>query len=162
MEMENKKIRFHHQNPHKNRVHGILAHSYLFYFVSFLFGLFLDFMFPVQFYEKVVMAPIGAIFLVFGTLLIFWAQKSSHKLQKENIIKETFCCGPYRYTRSPTHFGLFFLMLGFGIIVNALFVIIFTIISFFITKFIFLKREEKILVEKYGAPYVEYQKSVRF
>lgn len=162
MAIENVKIKFHDQDPQKNKIHGILAHSYLFYFVSFLLGLFLDFMFPIQFYEKAIVALVGAVFLVFGTFLIFWAQKSSHKLQKENMTKESFCNGPYRYTRSPTHFGLFFLMLGFGIIVNALFIIVFITISFFITKFVFLRKEEKILVEKYGAPFVEYQKSVRF
>ncbi len=149
------------ENLHKNKVHRILAHSYLFYFVSFLLGLFLDFMFPVEFYEKTIMVSIGTIFLIFGTFLIIWAQRSSHKLKKENMTKETFCNGPYRYTRSPTHFGLFFMMLGFGIVVNALFVIIFTIISFFITKFIFIRKEEKILALKYGAPYLEYKKSVK-
>lgn len=146
----------------KGRVHRILAHSHLFYFISFLCGLFLDFLFPFQFYEKNLMASVGAVFLVIGTFLIIWAQKSSHKLAKENMTRETFCNGPYRYTRSPTHFGLFFLMLGFGIVVNALFVIVFSVISFFITKYIFLRKEEKILAEKYGAPYIEYQKSVKF
>ncbi|MEK7104980.1 MAG: methyltransferase [Patescibacteria group bacterium] len=150
------------ENPHKNRVHRILAHSYLFYFISFLLGLFLDFMFPVEFYEKITMASIGAVFLILGTFLILWAQMSSHKLKKENMSKETFCCGPYRYTRSPTHFGLFFLMLGFGIMTSTLFIIIFSVISFIITKFTFIQKEEKILAEKYGAPYLEYKKSVKF
>jgi len=162
MGIDNIKIKFHGQDPQKNKIHGILAHSYFFYFISFLLGLFLDFMFPVQFYEKVIMASVGTVFLVFGTFLIFWAQKSSGKLQKENMTKESFCNGPYRYTRSPTHFGLFLLMFGFGIIINALFVIVFTTISFFITKFVFLRKEEKVLVEKYGTPYIEYQKSVKF
>jgi protein-S-isoprenylcysteine O-methyltransferase Ste14 len=52
-------------------------------------------------------------------------------------------------------------MLGFGIMANTLFIIIFSIFSFFITKFIFLKKEENILAEKYGAPYLEYKKIVR-
>ncbi|KKP64099.1 MAG: hypothetical protein UR62_C0020G0001, partial [Candidatus Nomurabacteria bacterium GW2011_GWF2_35_12] len=67
----------------------------------------------------------------------------------------------YCYTRSPTHFGLFLLMLGFGIITNALFIIIFSVISFIITKFVFIRKEEKILAEKYGIPYLEYKKSVK-
>lgn len=149
------------ENPHKNRVHKILAHSYLFFFVSFLIGLFLDFIFPLGIFENFTMILIGVVFLIFGTFLIIWAQKTSHKLQKENMTKETFCCGPYRYTRSPTHFGLFFLILGFGIIANALFIVLFSIISFFITKFVFIKKEEEILAEKYGVPYLEYKKFVK-
>lgn len=47
-------------------------------------------------------------------------------------------------------------------IVNAFFIIVFSFISFLITKFTFLSKEEKILAEKYGAPYLEYKKSVKF
>jgi protein-S-isoprenylcysteine O-methyltransferase Ste14 len=162
METDNTTIKFHDQNPEKNKVHGILAHSYLFYFVLLLFGLVLDFIFSLEVFKNSVFILIGIIFLVFGTVLIFWAQRSSLKLQIENMTKETFCNGPYGYTRSPTHFGLFLATLGFGIIANALFIVVFSIISFFITKFVFIKKEEEILAEKYGAPYVEYQKSVRF
>jgi len=162
MEPEKKTEQSEKENPHKNKVHRILAHSYLFYFISFLFGLLLDFIFPLKIFGNYAISSIGTIFLIFGTFLILWAQKSSLDLKKENINKETFNHGPYRYTRSPTHFGLFLLMLGFGIIADALFVVIFSIISFIVTKFTFIKKEEKILAEKYGAPYLEYKKSVRF
>ncbi|KKP85651.1 hypothetical protein A3B84_00500 [Candidatus Nomurabacteria bacterium RIFCSPHIGHO2_02_FULL_35_13] len=162
MELGKKVEQFEKENPHKNKVHKVLAHSYLFYFILFLFGLLLDFIFPFKIFEDYSMSLIGAVFLIFGTFLVFWAQKSSHRLQKENISREMFCRGPYRYTRSPTHLGLFLLMLGFGIIANALFIIIFSIISFVITKFVFIKKEEKILAEKYGAPYLEYKESVKF
>jgi protein-S-isoprenylcysteine O-methyltransferase Ste14 len=162
METENITEQIGNKNIHKNKVHKILAYSYSFYFLFFLFGLLLDFSFPFEIFNKIIMVIVGIIFLIFGTLLIFWAQNSSRKLQKENITKETFYYGPYRYTRSPTHYGLLMLMLGFGIMSNALFIIIFSIISFFVTKFIFLKKEEKILAEKYGAPYLEYKKAVKF
>lgn len=161
METGNIMGQFEIDNPHKNKVHKILAHSYLFYFISLLLGLFLDFAFPLGVFGNSIVALVGIIFLIFGTFLIFWAQKSSLKLQKENMTKETFSHGPYRYSRSPTHFGLFFLTLGFGIIANALFIVIFSIISFLITKFVFIKKEEEILVQKYGAPYLEYKKVVK-
>lgn len=149
-------------NPHKNSVHKILAHSYLFYFIVFLFSLFLDYIFPLKFFENSYTIWVGAIFLIFGTFLILWAQKSSRDFKKEIINKEIFCNGPYCYTRTPTHFGLFLLTLGFGMINNAFFIIIFSIISFIVTKFVFIKKEEKILTLKYGEPYLEYKKSVRF
>jgi protein-S-isoprenylcysteine O-methyltransferase Ste14 len=53
-------------------------------------------------------------------------------------------------------------MLGFGIMNNALFVIVTTFISFFISKFVFIDRQERILADKYGAPYLEYKKAVKF
>lgn len=161
METGNITEQFTEKNSHKNSVHRVLAQSYLFYFVSFLLGLFLDFIFPLKIFEKLTLTSTGTAFLILGTFLVFWAQKTSHKLQKENISKETFYRGPYRYTRSPTHFGLFLLMLGFGIVNNALFLIIFSVISFVITKFVFIRKEEKILAEKYGVPYLEYKKLVK-
>ena len=82
--------------------------------------------------------------------------------EKENMSKETFSRGPYRYTRNPTNFGLFLLMLSFGIIMNALFIIVFSVLSFIFNKFIFIKKEEEILAKKYGTPYLEYKKSVKF
>jgi protein-S-isoprenylcysteine O-methyltransferase Ste14 len=79
-----------------------------------------------------------------------------------NITKKTFCHGPYRFTRTPTNFGLFFMMLGFGLILNTLSIIIFIFISFFVAKFVFLREQEKILALKYGTPYLEYKKMVKF
>lgn len=162
MEGENTTEQSNKKNSHKNSVHKILAHSYMFYFIFFLLGLSLDFMFPFKIFNNFGFLLVGVILLIFGTFLIIWAQKVSHHLSKENINKETFCHGPYRYTRSPTHFGLFFLMFGFGIVANALFIVIFSILSFIVTKFIFIREEEKVLAEKYGVPYLEYKKSVEF
>ena len=162
MEIGDKIEQFGDLSLHKNKVHKILAYSYLVCFISFLIGLLLDFLFPIKIFEQTTMAFLGFIFLVFGTILIFWAQKSSRNLNKENIKKETFYIGPYRYTRSPTHFGLFLLMLGFGFMNNTLFIIISSIISFVISKFLFLKKEEEILAFKYGDPYLEYKKLVKF
>jgi protein-S-isoprenylcysteine O-methyltransferase Ste14 len=107
------------------------------------------------------MVPAGTLILILATILVFWAQKTSRSLDTKNMSKETFCKGPYCYTRSPTHWGLFFLMLGFGIIANAVFVVLFTLIAFLLVRFIFLEKEERILTEKYGAPYLEYKESVR-
>jgi protein-S-isoprenylcysteine O-methyltransferase Ste14 len=161
MGMENITEQQRSKNLYKNKVHKILAYSYLFYFILFLFGLFLDFIFSFKIFDNYATSSLGALFLIFGTLLIFWAQKSSLNLNKENLNKEVFYHGPYKYTRSPTHFGLFLLMFGFGIMANALFIVIFSIISFVITKFTFIKKEEEILAEKYGASYLEYKKSVK-
>ncbi len=145
----------------KKNVHKVLAHSYTMYFILFLVGVILDMIFRFKIFTSSFMLPVGFSVLIFATSLILWAQMTSRNLKTENVSKETFCKGPYCYTRSPTHWGLFFLMLGFGIIANAFFVILTTLFSFFISRFIFLEKEEKILTDKYGTPYLEYKKSVK-
>ena len=147
---------------HKNRVHHVLAHSYLFYFVLFLFALLVNFVFPVKLFSSFNGSYFSMSPLILGTLIILWAQMSSHKLQKENMTIETFLGGPYRYTRIPTHLGLFLLMVGLGLAVNSLFIFLFAFVFLVITKLTFIRKEENILTEKYGEPYLEYKKIVKF
>lgn len=155
---------------HKNNVHKVLAHSYATCFFFFLIGIYLDLVFSARggsafggkVFNSSITIPIGFIFIIAGTFLVFWAQKTSKNFKKENITKENFSQGPYRFTRTPTNFGIFFLMLGFGMVTDAFFIILFSFVSFLIAKFFFLKKEERILSEKYGAPYLEYKQSVKF
>ncbi|MDP2789230.1 MAG: methyltransferase [bacterium] len=151
-----------HDDPlYKYKVHRILAHSYFLYFFLFLVGVSLDVIFKIKLITSDILAPVGVTLLFFSTFLIFWAQHTSRNLHTNKISKENFCRGPYCYTRSPTHWGLCLLLLSFGIIANAVFVVLCTVLAFLISKFIFLREEEKILAEKYGEPYLEYKKSVR-
>lgn len=161
MEIENITEKEKEEKYHKNEIHRVLAHSYFFSFIFFLIGICLDFIFPLNIFKNFTVVFIGFVILMVGTILIIWAQHTSRNLKKENITKETFYQGPYRYTRAPTHFGLLFLTLGFGLVSNALFIVISSVISFLISKLVFLKKEEKMLVEKYGYPYLEYKKEVK-
>src|SRR3989344_7730960 len=107
----------------KHNVHKVLAHSYSVYFILLLIGVCLDLIFDYEVFKDSIMIPVGFLFLVLATIIILWAQKTGRDLRKvEEVKTEHFCRGPYCYTRTPTHWGLFFLVLGFGIIANALFV----------------------------------------
>jgi len=143
-------------------IHRVLAHSYFLYFFIFLFGVTLDLLHPIRIFNTAIMAPTGFLILVLASIIIFWAQRTSRKLDPHTITKESFCKGPYCYTRMPTHVGLFLLMLGFGVIANAFFIIILTVFSFIVTKMTFVKEQEKALEKKYGTPYLEYKKIVKF
>jgi protein-S-isoprenylcysteine O-methyltransferase Ste14 len=153
------------KNDKSQDVHRVLAHSYTVYFFLFLLGVCLDVLLQPKIFlsqdASFNLTFIGTLLLMLASVLIVWAQNTSRNLEKNHISKESFCRGPYCFTRSPTHWGLFILMIGFGILTNAIFVILTTIISFILTKTIFLKKEESILEEKYGTPYVEYKKTVK-
>ena len=146
----------------QHAIHKVLAHSYSLHFILFLVGVVLELVFNFKFFNDPISMSVGFFFLVFGTFLVFWAQKTSRKLNKNNVSKETFCRGPYCYTRTPTNFGLFFLVLGFGLIINAFFVVLSAFVSFFLSKFVFLNKQEKMLAIKYGTPYLEYKEKVKF
>lgn len=149
-------------NTKKHSVHKVLAHSYAMHFFLFLFAVLLQSFFGLKVFDNGAAESIGFILLSLGTVLILWAQYTSHHLNKQTITKETFEHGPYRFTRTPTNLGIFSLTLGFGLIINAFFVIVFSLVSFIFAKLIFLNKQEELLAEKYGAPYLEYKKSVHF
>lgn len=145
-----------------NKIHHTLAHSYFIYFLFLVLGVVLDFLFPLRVFKSTFAISFGLLFLALATALIFWAQRANRNLHKqEALTKEAFLCGPYCYTRTPTHWGLFVLTLGFGIVVNAFFVVLTTILSFLLTKFIFLRKYEDLLKEKYGDSYLEYMREVK-
>ena len=73
-----------------------------------------------------------------------------------------FGFGPYSFTRTPTQYGLLFMTLGLALLFGAFFMLCTTVIAFVAGKFFFIKKEEQNLAQKYGAPYLEYKKKVRF
>lgn len=151
-------------NLQKHSVHHVLAHSYLVYLVLLLVAIFLDYIFDYEFFNNAILVPIGFVVLFLATVLIFWAQKTGRDFSniKETKTTEHFCHGPYCYTRVPTQWGLVFLVLGLGLVTNSFFIVVFTVVSFLISRFLFMGKYDKLLTEKYGDAYVAYKKLVKF
>ncbi|MCU0660142.1 MAG: hypothetical protein MUD00_00805 [Candidatus Pacebacteria bacterium] len=144
-------------------VHAVLAHSYLMYFFAVVAGLLLDLTIPIKIIPDHIATAIGMVFLFAAPALIIWAQMTSHRFEKEKNKTDAlnFFKGPYVFTRSPTHLGLDMLVIGFALILNSLFLVVFSLVSFFLTRSIFVRKEERILGQKYGDQYHKYRKSVR-
>lgn len=148
----------------KQTVHFVLLHSYLIFLIAIVLGVFLDITFRIKIFSDNIYQYIGFGMLIVSSIIIYWAQSTSANYQERIHKKEGrshFEFGPYRYLRSPTHFGLFIMTLGFSLIINSLFGVILTLIAYAITKLFFLRKEEKILENKYGEVYREYKKKVR-
>jgi protein-S-isoprenylcysteine O-methyltransferase Ste14 len=145
------------------KIHDVLAHSYLTYFFAVIVGLIVDFIIPIKLIPQSVAQAIGLVFLFVAPALILWAQVTSSRFRHER--KEgtalNFSKGPYFFSRSPTHLGLDILVIGFGLILNSFFIVAFSIVSFFVTRLFFVKKQERLLEQKYGNQYVAYRKSVR-
>ncbi len=153
-----------HRKEIKEEVHEILAHSYLVYFAGLVAGLLLNIFFPIHILPQTLSSSLGLFFLFAAPLLIFWAQRTSYKFsseKKEGNAAVNFLRGPYAFTRSPTHVGLNLLLMGFGFLINSIFIVAFSLVSFFITRLIFIRRQEDFLARKYGEEYLNYKKSVK-
>lgn len=147
-------------------VHHVLAQSYFLFFLAVLVGLFLNIFFPVEISSSNPPVLYGVISILAGTLIVVWAQQTSRqgmheRRNKESLTHEHFLRGPYKYLRSPTHVGLTLLVFGYGLMSNAFFIVLTTLVFAVISRLVYIKREEKILEKKYGQSYSEYKKKVR-
>lgn len=154
------------ESSKKDLVHIILAHSYLVFFASFLIGFFIDLFWPMRL-SIPYLEEIGFFLVIIGTAIIFWAQHSSRKLSvkrictADGVCSDDFSKGPYKFVRSPTHFGIFFMIIGAGFMFNSISIVIMTLLAFFLTRYFFLPKEEFLLSEKYGEHYRAYKAKVK-
>ncbi|HRH30455.1 MAG TPA: methyltransferase [Candidatus Paceibacterota bacterium] len=147
-------------------IHEVLARSYFVFFLFILIGLLISFFWDISLFPEV-KNDLGFTVLVLGTVLVFWAQQSSRKTKHKRghsdleISKEGFVKGPYKFYRSPTHLGVFLLCAGMAILDNSFIVALTSVIAFIFTRIVFIKREEKMLEEKYGEVYRHYKNKVK-
>jgi protein-S-isoprenylcysteine O-methyltransferase Ste14 len=152
------------ENTHKNTIHSILAHSYFIFLFSIILGVIFDTFLKDKIFSQDIYKYVGFAMLVISSVIIIWSQKISRNYKKRIPKSEDmthFEHGPYRFLRNPTHLSVFIMALGFGLIINSLFTIIFSVIAYLITKIFFLKKEEEILEKKYGEVYSGYKKKVK-
>ena len=153
------------QKPAPSRVHGVLARSYGTYFVCLLVGIILDAIFPIRMLP-VISQNIGMGIIIFGTGIIMWAQSTSAHLEQkkkkgETVDEDDFHRGPYRFSRSPTHVGLNLLFIGVGFLFNSVLIVVMTMIPFLISRFVFLRKMEMILEQRYHSLYKNYKEIVK-
>lgn len=148
----------------KGETHFVLVHSYIIFLFAVVLGVLFDLLLKQKIFTNDIYQYTGFLMLIIGSIIIYWAQSTSSNYKEKahkNNSESHFEQGPYKYLRSPTHFGLFIMTLGLSLIINSLFSFIFTIIAYIISKFFFLKKEEEILEGKYGEVYSEYKKKVK-
>jgi len=151
-------------NKEGNKIQAILLYSYSIFLIAVILGAFLDPLIDKKIFSNTIFQWIGFSMLIIGSGIIYWAQKTSSDSKKTLNKKDSnlyFLFGPYKYLRSPTHFGLFIITFGFSLMMNSFFGIILNILAGLITRFFFIKKEEELLVLKYGQIYNDYKKRVK-
>jgi protein-S-isoprenylcysteine O-methyltransferase Ste14 len=145
-------------------IHVVLVYVYVVFFVSVVLGLLFDLFFKLDLLVNFKYSYLGIIIIIFGTTLIYLAQNASAQsraLRKEEATDEAFSFGPYKHFRHPTYLGVFLMVLGFGIVIKSTFSILFILIAYLVVKLVFVKKEEKILENKYGEIYLSYKNKVK-
>ncbi|ETB64107.1 TPA: hypothetical protein DIC38_00690 [Candidatus Nomurabacteria bacterium] len=151
-------------NSPKGIVHVILSYEYSLFLIAIILGILCDHIFHTKIIDSIDLSYMGIFMIFIGSSLVYWAQRStsvSKSKTEEERKTDFFYKGPYKYNRNPTHFGLFVMSLGLGFILNSVFSIIFIFIIHLIAKRTFLKKQDKILEERYGESFSSYKNKVK-
>jgi protein-S-isoprenylcysteine O-methyltransferase Ste14 len=157
-------IKNHYEKIRSGMVHVILSQSYTVFLIAVFFGLILDLAWHITIFNDPFYSYAGFAMIVLGSVLAYWAQSTTRCTKKEmedGLQERDFERGPYKYSRNPTHLGLTLMTLGLGFILHSFFSVVAIIFASLITKFIFLRKEERLLERKYGATYCEYKRKVK-
>jgi protein-S-isoprenylcysteine O-methyltransferase Ste14 len=145
-------------------IHFSLSLSYLMFLFAVVLGVVFDLIIPINILSGFAWQYTGLFLIILGSLFAYWAQSTSRRPRnyevRERILSD-FERGPYKYMRTPTHFGLFIMTLGLALVINSPFSILFTLIGHMLSKLMFLKKEEILLEKKYGQVFVDYKKKVK-
>jgi protein-S-isoprenylcysteine O-methyltransferase Ste14 len=105
--------------------------------------------------------PLGLLVMVLGYAIFIWSviargrYATSWRMPKDHKLVDW---GPYRYVRHPSYLGYFLMFMGFVLLwQNVLAIMPLVAIPAYA---LITRREEEMLVAKFGKQYVEYQKNV--
>lgn len=166
METQNENLNTESKSSVVGIIHVLLLLSYAVYFLGVILGVIFDQIIPINIFSKHTNLSqyIGIIMIFFGSILVYWAQHTTH-VSKKHEEKERgtnfFIRGPYKYTRNPTNFGVFIITIGLGFLINSFFSIIFILLTYLISRIFFIKKQDSILEERYGDAFLEYKKKVK-
>ncbi len=89
---------------------------------------------------------------------LFRKHQTTVKIDKSNhLIIE----GVFSRTRNPMYIGMFILILGFSIVSTNIISCILPFVFAILVRLIFIRKEEKMMLETFGEAYLEYKKKVR-
>ncbi|MCA9353588.1 isoprenylcysteine carboxylmethyltransferase family protein [Candidatus Nomurabacteria bacterium] len=149
----------------KAGVHYALSYSYTSFYFGMILGIVLHLFFKYPIFENNSYPDVGFFLILIGTIFVFWAQNTTRGSKDErsdnNQTVMDFYKGPYKFSRSPTHLGLLFMIVGVALLINSLFILVTIFLSFLVSQTIFLDKQDEYLEKKYGESYRQYREKVR-
>lgn len=144
-------------------IHIILFRTYMVFLAAVVLGAILNEVLPLNIFISKNFQYIGVVMIIFGSSVVYWAQNTTSPKRENDGERDInfFYRGPYKYTRNPTNLALTVMSIGLGLLINSFYSIIFIIITYLISRFVFIKKQDFILEERYGEIFVDYKKKVR-
>lgn len=150
----------------KNSISHLSSYSISVFALGLFVGVLLDIFFPYKIISEPMNQVIGLALVILATFLIYWSEKHGNDYSRKRKAGEVshvdhMRSGPYKYTRNPKYLGLALLLIGLGVLLNSVFIILSSVVSGVFVHFMYLSKEEALLLERHGDVYKEYKDKVR-
>ena len=144
---------------------GLIARPPIIYLCSILFGLVLQWLFPVEVLPPAVEAAGGASFIFIAVVLFALSVREFQRVgtpipssRPSNAVAKT---GPYRFSRNPIYVSFTILQIGVATWVNSAWVLGTLTPTLILIRYGVIAREERYLARRFGEEYKRYRESVR-
>lgn len=142
-------------------IHFVLTNSYAVVLFCLILGVIFDIFWGGKIFSSPIFSYLGFALIIIGTIFVYSAQKSSSISKKESLENKenhfNFSKGLYKYIKHPTYLGVTIMAIGFAIVINSPMSVFLSTLAYFIIRFIFVKKEEKLLELKFGQDYLNYK-----
>ncbi len=144
---------------------GVIARPPLVYLCSFLIGLGLQGLWPLQVFPSAWGALLGAPLILAAALLFLLSSREFRRagtpvpsVRPTTRIVRT---GPYRFSRNPIYLAFTLLHLGIGIWVNSAWLLGMLALTLVLMSYGVIAREERYLARRFEDEYLQYKAAVR-
>ncbi len=108
---------------------------------------------------------VGAILMLAGAVLAltcvgFFAVRGRGTPAPFDPPREFVAVGPYKYARNPMYIGAIILVIGFGLYIQSISIVLFSLVFLVIAHLFVFFVEEPGLENRFGQSYLDYKKSV--
>ena len=134
-------------------------------FIVALVGTGLDKLFAIDEFRSVPATVVGALLVIAGFLIRFWATYHFYKNRMRVIATVAqgtlLTSGPYRYSRNPLYLGgNGFIFFGASVLLGSPIAVAITALQLTLVD-LFIRREERQLERRFGEDWTRYKRSVR-
>ena len=105
-------------------------------------------------------SALGWFFLIAGIAFTVWAVIASGDADISKS-ERLLTAGPYAFSRNPMYLGWFDIYSGLALLLRSPWMLIMLPLVLVYIHFVDIKREERLLSEKFGREYNQYQEKVR-
>lgn len=108
-------------------------------------------------------AALGTLVILLGELIRIYSVAfigTVSRTRSRSTGSSLVSSGPFAVVRNPLYVGNFFIVLGFALFGGVLWILLLSLLAFFVQYFLIVKFEEHLLQKKFGEEYNQYRASV--